>query len=213
MKLNDYYSWFQENWHRAGLLIGIILTLFLVVLVFPNNLLLFVLLMYTPLYNFHETEEYIFPGGFYQFVNKNVFKTDPENGPLETKSIFWINMIYVWMGLPIFSLLAILDRRWAAWMPYFFIFQAFVHVGLGIAGKKILNPGMFTSWLIHVPWGIWTIILLMNAKIITNPFFNIYTLIGFLINGSLPLIVGPIILARYKNRIDRKKLNYSSFSK
>jgi hypothetical protein len=199
MKSGSYFSWFQENWYKAGVLVGIILTVYLFALVLPNNLLLFILLMYTPLYYLHETEEYIFPAGFYQFFNKNIFKTDPENGPLETKSIFWINMVYVWIAIPIFSLLSIVNLRWAAWLPYFFIFQAFAHLILGIVGKKLLNPGMFSSWLVHLPWGIWTIILLMNAKVILNPFWNLYLLIGLLLNGTLP-IVGRFLLARYNSK-------------
>ena len=70
-------------------------------------------------------------------------------------------------------------------MPYFFILQAVVHLMLGIVGKRLLNPGMVSAWLVHVPWGIWTIWLLVRAGVITNPYWNL-------------AVAGVILLTRYK---------------
>jgi len=108
-------------------------------------------------------------------------------------------MAYVWITLPLFSLLAVADLRWAAWMPYFFIFQAVVHLILGLVGRQLLNPGMVSAWLVHVPWGIWTIGLLMRAGVIINPFWNIFVLIGLLVNATLP-VVGRFLLVNYRRQ-------------
>jgi len=78
MTLKGYFTWFKEDWAKVGVIVGIFLTIYLVVIVLPQNTLLFALMMYTPLYILHETDEYIFPGGFAQFINKNIYKTDPE---------------------------------------------------------------------------------------------------------------------------------------
>ena len=199
MSLKGYFTWFQENWQKAGVAVGLFLAIYLVVLVLPHNTLWFALLMFTPLYNLHETEEYIFPGGFAQFFNQNILKTDPQTGPLNIPAVFWINMAYVWIALPLFSLLAIVDLRWGAWMPYFFIFQALAHLILGIVGKRLLNPGMLSGWLVIVPWGAWTIWLLVQSKTITNPYWNVYLLIGLLVNLSLP-VVGRFLLVNYRRR-------------
>ena len=80
MTLKGYFTWFKENWPKVGVIVGIFLTIYLVVIVLPKSTLLFALLMYTPLYMLHETDEYIFPGGFAQFMNQNIYKTDPETG-------------------------------------------------------------------------------------------------------------------------------------
>jgi hypothetical protein len=133
MTLKGYFTWFKENWQKSGVIVCFFLTIYLVVIVLPESTILFALLMSTPLYMLHEIDEYIFPGGFAQFLNKNIYKTDLENGLLDTTAVFWINMV-VWIALPFYSLWAVTDLSQAAWMPYFFIFQAFVHLILGIVG-------------------------------------------------------------------------------
>ena len=201
MTFKGYFAWFRENWQKVGVIVAIFLTIYLVVLVLPRSTVLFALLMYTPLYMLHEADEYVFPGGFAQFMNKEIYKTDPETGLLDTTAVFWINMA-VWIALPLYSLWAVADLTQAAWMPYFIIFQAVVHLILGVVGKRFLNPGMVSAWLVHVPWGIWTIWLLVRAGVITNPYWNDYLLNGLLINFAL-LFVGLFLLVRYRRRQHR----------
>jgi hypothetical protein len=198
MTLKGYFTWFKENWAKVGVIVGNFLTIYLVVLVLPKNTLLFALLMYTPLYILHETDEYIFPGGFAQFINNNIYRTNPENGLADPTAVFWINMA-VWFFLPLSGLQAVTDLTQAAFLPYFVIFQAVVHLVIGIIGKRFLNPGMLTAWLVHVPWGIWTIWLLIRAGVIVNPYWNGYLRDGLLINLALP-VAGLILWVRYRRR-------------
>jgi len=196
MTLKGYFTWFEENWQKTGVIVGIFLTIYLVVLVLPKSTLLFALLMSTPLYILHQTDEYIFPGRFAQFMNQNIYKMDPETGLVDPTAVFWINMV-VWIALPLYSLWAVTDLTQAAWMPYFFIFQAVIHLILGIVGKRFLNPGMVSAWLAHVPWGIWTIWLLVQAGVIVNPYWNNYLRDGLLVCFYM-LIAGGILLLRYR---------------
>ncbi len=198
MTLKGYFTWFEENWQKTGVAVCLFLTIYLVVIVLPKSTLLFALLLSTPLYMLHEIDEYIFPGGFAQFLNRNIYRTDPENGLLDKKAVFWINMA-VWIAMPLYSLWAVTDLSQAAWMPYFFIFQAVVHLILGIVGKRFINPGMVSAWLLHVPWGIWTIWLLAKAGVITHPYWNADLLNGLSINVAL-LFVGGFLFIRYKRR-------------
>lgn len=177
---------------------SIFLTVYLVVLVLPKSTILFVMLMSTPLYMFHEIEEYIFPGRFAQFMNYNIYKTDPETGLVDSNAIFWINMV-VWIFIPQSSLAAVTDLREAAWMPYFYIFQAVLHLILGLVGKQFFNPGMITAWLLHVPWGIWLIWLLVQAGVITNPYWNNYLRDGLLICVAMGF-AGLFLWIRYKRK-------------
>ena len=198
MTPKEYFFWFKENWQKTGVIACIFLTIYLIVIVLPQRTVLFALLMSTPLYILHEIDEYIFPGGFAQFLNKNIYKTDPENGLLDKTAVFCINMV-VWIALPYYSLGALSDLRSASWMPYFFIFQAVVHLIIGIVGKRFINPGMVSAWLIHLPWGIWTIWLLVQSGVIRNPYWNDYLLSGLLINVAL-VFVALILMVRYKFR-------------
>jgi hypothetical protein len=199
MTLKGYFNWFKENWPKTGVIVGIFLTIYLVVIVLPKSTLLFALMMSTPLYMLHEADEYIFPGGFAQFMNWNIYKTDPENGLVDQNAIFWINMV-VWFFLPLSSLQAGTDLTQAGWMPYFFIFQAVIHLILGIVGKRLLNPGMISAWLVHVPWGIWTIWLLVKAGVITNPYWNRYLLDGLWPALILMPAMGLVLWIRHKRR-------------
>jgi hypothetical protein len=196
MTLKGYFFWFKENWQKTGVVAGIFLTIYLVVLVLPKSTLLFALLMGTPLYILHQTDEYIFPGRFAQFMNHNIYKMDPETGLVDTTAVFWINMI-VWFFFSLSGLQAVNDLTQAAWMPYFFIFQAVIHLILGIVGKRFLNPGMISAWLVHVPWGIWTIWLLVQAGVIANPYWNNYLRDGLLICFYM-VIAGGLLLLRYR---------------
>jgi hypothetical protein len=196
--LKGSFTWFKENWPKTGVIAGLFLTVYLVVLVLPKSTLLFALLMYTPLYMLHEVDEYIFPGRFAQFMNKDIYRMDPETGLVDSNAIFGIN-IAVWVIFSFYSLWAVTDLTQGAWMPYFFIFQAGIHLVLGVIGKRFLNPGMLTAWLVHVPWAIWTIRLLVQAGVITNPYWNAYLLDGLW--GVVFMVLAAIfLLVRHKLR-------------
>jgi hypothetical protein len=196
MTPKGYFLWFKENWQKTGVIVSLFLTIYLAVLVLPKSTLLFALLMSTPLYILHQTEEYIFPGRFAQFINQNIYRLEPETGLADPAAVFWINMV-VWIALPLYSLWAVTDLTQAAWMPYFFIFQAVIHLLIGIVGKRFLNPGMVSAWLVHVPWGIWTIGLLVQAGVIVNPYWNDFLRDGLLV--CVYMVVAAVILyVRYK---------------
>ncbi len=199
MTLKAYLIWFKDNWQKTGVIVALFLIIYLSVIVLPQNTLLFALLMCLPLYMLHETEEYVFPGGFAQFVNHNIYKADPETGPVNKSAVFWINMVGVWSILGFFSLAAAFDITQATTIPYFFIFQALLHLIIGIIGRRVLNPGMITAWLIHVPWGVWTIGLLVRAGVISNPYWNGDLILGFLLNFAL-LPIGLMLVFRYKRK-------------
>jgi hypothetical protein len=87
MTLNGYFTWFKENWQKVGVIVALFQTIYLVVIVLPQSTLLFAVLMSTPLYMLHEIDEYIFPGGFAQFLNQNIYKTDPGTGLLDPTAV------------------------------------------------------------------------------------------------------------------------------
>jgi len=200
ISLRGYYHWFHRQWMRAGLVVAVFLLVYLTVLVAPTNLVLYAMLLCAPLYMFHETEEYLFPGGFVEFANRDLYHQDPETGLLDENLVFWINMGYIWIPLPICGLLAVYDLRFAAWIPYFLIFQALVHVFLSVAARRWYNPGLATACLLHVPFSIWAIHLLQGAGVVQNPYCNFHLLMGFLFILGLP-IIGFWAMKRNQKRI------------
>ena len=199
MSIQAYFGWFKENWARVAVVLVVFLTLYLVVIVLPQDRLLFALMMFTPLYMLHQVDECVSPGKFEQFLNKNIYKTDPINGLLDVDANFWINLL-VWLFFALSGFQAMTDLSEAGWMPYFVIFQAVIHLIIGIAGKQFFNPGMLTSWFVHVPWAIWTISLLMKSGLFTNPYWNGYMLSGLYITLAMP-VAGFALWIRYKRKL------------
>ena len=198
MTLSEYYQWLKRDWANTGFILSIFLFVFLIIFVRKYDLVIFVLLLQTPLYMLHQTEEYIFPGGFGKFFNTQIFKLDVEEGPLDQTRIFFINIIVVWIAMPLFGLLSIIDYQFGLWIPYFSFFAGIAHILLAIRAGKLYNPGLIVSLLINIPIGLWSIIFLINNGVLNHFFFNIHIVIGFGLNALLP-IMGVIMYKRYQS--------------
>jgi len=73
MSIREYYKWLKRDWAKAGLIVSLCLFLILFFIVRKTDVVIFILLLQTPLYMLHLTEEYVFPGGFGKFFNMGVF--------------------------------------------------------------------------------------------------------------------------------------------
>jgi len=71
---------------------------------------------------------------------------------------------------------------------------------MGIKGKMILNPGIRSSFILHVLYAIIMINLFVDKDILANPYINIYMAIGFVFNLLLPILAKTVILPRYYKR-------------
>jgi len=94
MQISEYYSWLKRDWAKTGFILAIFLFVFLIVFVKNEDFVVF-----------HETEEYVFPGGFGKFFNKDIFKLDTEDKPVDQDFIFYVNVLLIWIVLPAFGLL------------------------------------------------------------------------------------------------------------
>jgi len=73
MTIIEYYKWLKKEWAKVGLILSIFLFAILFVIVRQYDFVIFVLLLHTPLYMLHQTEEYVFPGGFTEFFTTKIF--------------------------------------------------------------------------------------------------------------------------------------------
>ncbi len=197
MTLKEYFAWFKRDWAKAGLPISIFLFVFLFVLVKDNDFVLFLLLLQTPLYMLHETEEYIFPGGFGKFFNMDIMKFETPDRPLDENFIFSINIILIWIALPLFGLLSTLNYEYGLWLPYFSIFAGVSHLALGIKARKLYNAGLVVSLLLNIPVGVWSVYYLVNQGLLPNYYLNPHLFIGLGLNLALPVIG----LIKYKKHL------------
>jgi len=98
MMLSEYFRWLKKEWSKVGAILAIYLFVMLFAFVRKYDFVVFVLLLQTPLYMLHQTEEYIFPGGFGKFFNTKIFNLETEDEPLDENFIFYVNVILIWSG-------------------------------------------------------------------------------------------------------------------
>ena len=201
MKGKDYYNWLKDNWAHSGLILAFYLTIFLLVFVRKTNFAVFLILLQTPLYMLHESEEYLFPGGFGRFFNRDIFKIKKEDGPLGRDFIFFGNILLIWILLPLFGLLSVYSLDLGLWIPYFTIFAGIAHIALGLKAQKIYNPGLIVSLLFNIPVGVAVVLYFFRTGNLSSIFLNIHLFIGLGVNLLLP-VAGNIL---YKNYLRKKK--------
>jgi len=197
MTISEYYQWLKKEWAKVGFMLSIFLLVFLFVYVRKSDFVVFILLLQTPLYMLHQTEEYIFPGGFGKYFNTKIFNLETEDQPLDENFIFFVNIILIWIALPLFGLLSTVDYQFGLWIPYFSFFAGIAHIVLAIKAKKLYSPGLVVSLLINIPVGLWSILYLVNHGIISSFFLNYHILIGFGLNALLP-VFGVILFRKYQ---------------
>ena len=199
MVLFEYFLWLKKEWAKVGLILSIYLFVLLFVFVRKYDFVLFILLLQTPLYMLHQTEEYIFPGGFGKFFNTKIFNLTTEDKPLDENFIFYVNVILIWVILPVCGLLSTLNYNIGLWLPYFSLFAGVAHVALALKAKKLYNPGLMVSLFINIPVGLWSIRYLLGQGLIEHFFLNIHCLIGLAVNAILP-VLGTILFQNHQKQ-------------
>ena len=204
MNISEYYKWLKRDWGKVGFILSFFLFTFLFIFVLKVDIILFVILLQIPLYMLHQTEEYVFPGNFGKFFNTKIFKLKTEDEPLNQNFIFFLNILLIWIILPVFALLSIKNYQYGLWIPYFVFFGGVNHILLAIKAKKLYNPGLIVSLFVNIPIGLWSILFLIDQGVINDFFLNPYLVIGLGINALLP-ILGIIVLKNYKRKISEIK--------
>jgi hypothetical protein len=200
MTIVEYFTWLKRDWAKVGFILSIFLFVFLFVFVRNYDPVVFVILLQTPLYMLHQTEEYVFPGGFGAYFNTRIFKLESEDEPLNQNFIFSINVILIWIVLPLFGLLATINYQFGLWIPYFSFFAGVAHILLAIRAGKLYNPGMLISLFVNIPVGLWSIFFLINYGVLNSFFLNFHIAIGFGFNALLP-IMGAILHRNYQKEL------------
>lgn len=110
------------------------------------------------IYMLHQIEEHLWPGGFRQFANANVFKSGNDNWPVDMGGVALINIGFVWLpvGLAVLYPGAL---RWLAlgWVGLTLI-NALTHIVTTVR-LHIYNPGLITSIVLFLPFTIFVLVL------------------------------------------------------
>lgn len=156
----NLYSWAINNWAIASLPIGILLLLIGPFIFKGVGFEAFLVFLLLPAYMFHQYEEHAH-GEFKTFVNNLVGKGKEV---LSDKAIFWINILAVWLVSLVGLYLSVYVSLAAGLaIGYLTVLNGFTHVVMGII-RRSYNPGFWTSLLVFLPLGGFTLYAITRAS-------------------------------------------------
>lgn len=149
------------------------------------------------IYMLHQTEEHLWPGGFRQFTNAEVFKSGSDDWPVDTGGVALVNIGYVW--LPI-SLAAIAPGalRWLGlgWIGLTLV-NAITHIVSSIR-FRVYNPGLVTSIVLFLPFTIGVLAMEYVRGALSGAEIGIVLALGVVLHIPVAaLFVVPFLRARH----------------
>jgi hypothetical protein len=188
--MDDRYSlgpWIVENWSRMALPFAVLILCSLPIFLTANNESLILLYTLLPVYMIHQYEEHAH-GRFVEFFNSTIGRGQKV---LSKVSAFWLNILEVWLLFLVSFYLAKYVAMGFAFVPiYTVLVNGLTHVIASLALRRY-NPGLYTTLLLFLPWGIFLLVY-FNAATGYNLLFNV---IGLLVG-----IIGHAIIVVYALR-------------
>lgn len=153
-------TYLYKHWAESTLILALITSVIFLSFLPVTPWYLFLIWMQFPVYLIHEFEEHVWPGGFRQFINREVFHSKQEDSPLSNPAVFWINILAIWVLFPLGAILAQnVSPEFGLLLPIFGLFNATLHIIMFLVKRKY-NPGLVISVLINYPTGIYTLYIL-----------------------------------------------------
>lgn len=191
-------DWFYKNWPKPTIFLAVYSLLFLFLYVCESNFLLFLIWLQLPIYWLHEFEEYVLPGGFKEWFNRKWSKVHDADIPLNDASVFWINISVIFILFPLFAALSTIDLQYGMWIPYFSIINGLGHIVFAIKSRGY-NPGLVVSVLFNIPVGVFTVITVLEANVVSSG-ANITSIIIALLVQAAVTAYGVIMLRKHRKR-------------
>lgn len=186
-------KWLVNNWFKSTIFMAIYSLLFIFLFVYKQDFALFLIWLHVPVYLLHETEEFVFPGGFPEMMMEGmVGKGHPVSYAL-MKAGFWVNVPFIALGFPFVATLATkLGLSWGMYVVYFTLIATIPHIMSAIKHKKFYNPGMVASLFLNIPVSIFTIYYFVSHNLVpvSSHVIGLVTAIG--------AMAGPMILSLKK---------------
>ena len=190
-------DYLYKNWPK----IGGVSALFLFLMLFVNSKadigsLQWLFWLNLPLYLVHQVEEYVYPGGFIETLNEVLTKQRSHEFPLNEKDSFYVNVVGIWVLMPVMILLGTLT----IWLPLIMVgattFNAFLHIGVSIRFRAY-RPGLVASLVLNLPLGIAVFSIAGLSMLVTGTDLLIIILLGIVAHW---LILLPVFAKFLRNR-------------
>lgn len=142
----------------------------------------------------HQFEEYVYPGGFKEYFNNNIYNPFGFfRNKLTNKGIIWINVIFGW-GMNIVTLLFLSSYPFAVLIVIAILFiNGIIHFIVTFK-TQYYNPGVITGALLFLPLGFYAYYKFLPDYHISN----LQLIIIFLTAAFLSLLIPITIFATRK---------------
>ncbi len=168
------YEKYNLIWQRIATFMGPVLLTLIICFKFTDPGFTWIAFLYWIHLSFimiHETEEYVFPGGFIKFMNTETVlsKNPPEqDSPGSPGYILFVNMS-IW----IMVIVGALTANFLPWIGMgLILFQLLIngiqHTAIFQVKKQGYNPGFLSTWLILNPFCIVTVFYALKFNILTG---------------------------------------------
>jgi hypothetical protein len=151
----------------------------------------------------HQFEEYVYPGGFLPWFNREVFKSASDTSPMSPKIAFVVNVLIGW---PLFAAVGYvgLSQLWFT-MPMMGILfvNAWFHIALSISSNRY-SPGTFTAILVTLPLSLYTFFYYVMTWEIGFRLLFISIITGLVFHVLMLTIPRELLYAREK-RLERQQ--------
>lgn len=151
MTISIARAWLYANWQYAGLVTALILLALVPIIAGSLSLALLVVYLSLPVYMLHQVEEHT-GDRFRRFVNSQL---GHGRDVLTSGAVVVINIGLVWIAFLVALYLARFVDLGLGLIPvYLVLVNAAIHV-LSAAAVRAYNPGLVTSLVLFLPYGIW----------------------------------------------------------
>lgn len=198
------YARINQLWPKFGGGLSLLIILSLIIWwVIEPGLYIFAWLfwLHLALLMLHEFEEYVYPGGFKEFINTDTvlaLEKPIENFPANEFMITFINL-GAWFLVALAAFLTTVTP-WLGIMMVIFNFLNIVgHGGIFQIKKKGYNPGLFTAIFMFVPYSVIVLWLAIDQELLT-----VLEWVFALIGGVFLALLLPL-WANIRNRKYKKK--------
>ena len=187
--MSEQKFWY-EHWPKAGFIAAI----FLFVLLFFNSKAAigsfeWLYWLSLPLYMVHQFEEYVYPGGFKEDLNKILTRGEGNQEILTDKIGLVVNIGFIWILTPVLIILDTFSIIFPIILMTLVAFNGFVHVIASIRFRRY-NPGLIVSLLANIPLGLYVLIGLGLNAIASSTELFVGILIGVILYAALFVFLG-----------------------
>jgi len=155
-------KWFTKYWATIGGFIAVVIILYILVSDLRIPDIESLLWLHFAILLIHQFEEYVYPGGFKEFFQENIYnKNRIIRFPLNDEGIILVNVVLGWTAYLTSAIYGEKMLWLAIGLLGVTILNGFLHTLMFVINRKY-NPGFVSGLFLCIPFGIYVLLGLVN---------------------------------------------------